>query len=254
MKQHSGGDSSSGLSAAAVAAWCDPNQTTALSFGDAVHAFHALGPRVRFIKTLPFGARMLDAGAGDGGGMILRDWPAPGRPDVQMFAWAGEASPGFTAYAGCEIGWWPSEPPGFGGMRFDAVFCCNFIEHIDEPLVFIEYVIGLLAPKGRIFLEWPRPESVVLPTVGELARFGVHVTTGSYHDDSTHRCEPPPLCDVMTTLQDHGMRIVEQGISGVPFIDRQVAIHARQNADLTAMTLAYWSFSGWCQFVSAERL
>jgi SAM-dependent methyltransferase len=199
---------------------------------------------------------MLDAGTGDGGAMTLRDWPEPGRPDIKMFARAGDSSPGFSNHTGSEIGWWPAEPPQFGGKKFDAIFCCNFIEHIDEPLTFIARAIDTLAPNGRIFLEWPKPESISLPTTGDLASFGVSVTTCAYHDDRTHREAPPPpsLSEVISTLQERGFRILEQGISSVPFIDRQVAIHARQQSDLTAMTLAYWSYTGWCQFVSAEHL
>jgi SAM-dependent methyltransferase len=135
---------------------------------------------------------MLDAGTGDGGAMTLRDWPEPGRPDIKMFARAGDSSPGFSNHTGSEIGWWPAEPPQFGGKKFDAIFCCNFIEHIDEPLTFIARAIDTLAPNGRIFLEWPKPESISLPTTGDLASFGVSVTTCAYHDDRTHREAPPP--------------------------------------------------------------
>lgn len=124
--------------------------------------------------------------------MTLRDWPEPGRPDIKMFARAGDSSPGFSNHTGSEIGWWPAEPPQFGGKKFDAIFCCNFIEHIDEPLTFIARAIDTLAPNGRIFLEWPKPESISLPTTGDLASFGVSVTTCAYHDDRTHREAPPP--------------------------------------------------------------
>ena len=241
------------LTADHIAAWSDPAQHSALSFDDAVRAMHALGPRVRFLKTLRFGASMLDAGAGDGGAMILRDWPEPARQDVSMYAWAGERGSLFDRYAGAEVGFWPQDPPRFGGMKFDAVFSANFIEHIDDPLTFVEWACDRLAPRGRLFLEWPRPESVSLPTTASLAARGVRVATGAYHDDSTHRQTPPAIEAVMEALKAAGLRIAERGISQVPFIDQQVAIHARRADDFVAMTLAYWSYSGWLQFVVAEK-
>jgi SAM-dependent methyltransferase len=241
------------LTADHIAAWSDPDQPSVLPFDEAVRAMHALGPRVRFLKTLKRGARMLDAGAGDGGAMILRDWPEPARPDVQMYAWAGDRGSLFDRYAGAEVGFWPQDPPRFGGMMFDAVFSANFIEHIDDPLNFVRWACNRLAPGGRLFLEWPRPESVALPTTAALAARGVKVATGAYHDDSTHRQTPPAIGAIVKTLTEAGLHIAETGTSQVPFIDQQVAIHARRADDFVAMTLAYWSYSGWLQFLMAEK-
>ncbi|MFL5289531.1 MAG: hypothetical protein ACJ8AW_53380, partial [Rhodopila sp.] len=125
------------ITARAIADWSDPSQPTVMTADEATYALHALGPRVRFIKTLPIGASMLDAGAGNGSSILFRTWPAPERPDLAMFAWSGEPGEFFDRFDGHEIGYWPQRPPGFGGRTFDAVLCANFIEHIDDPLVFI---------------------------------------------------------------------------------------------------------------------
>ena len=241
------------MTAQHIARWSDPSLATTLDFGDAVRALHALGPRNRFLKTLPPDARLLDAGAGDGGTMNLRDWPEPARPDITMFAWAGDHRPGFARYAGFEVGFWPHDPPDFGGMAFDAVFSGNFIEHIDEPLAFVAWACRRLLPGGRLFLEWPQPSSINLPTTAQLAACGVYVATGAYHDDATHRQSPPERGDVIDVLKTEGLRLTESGESRVPFIDQQVAIHARRENDLVAMTLAYWSYSRWLHFLMAEK-
>jgi len=237
-----------------IADWSDPSRPTALAFGDAVRALHALGHRNRFLKTLPLGAAMLDAGAGDGGTMSLRDWPEPARPDIDMFAWAGDHRPGFARYAGFEVGFWPQDPPRFAGRAFDGIFSGNFIEHIDDPLAFVAWACGRLRPGGRLFLEWPHPASLGLPTTAQLAARGVHVTTGAYHDDATHRQMPPDMAAIQAVLEKEGMHLAESGKSRVPFIDQQVAIHARRENDTVALTLAYWSYSGWLQFLVAEKI
>jgi SAM-dependent methyltransferase len=241
------------FSASQIAEWSDPSQEPVMTTDDATHALHSFGPRVRFIKTLPVGATMLDAGAGDGSTIIFKTWPSPARQDLKMFAWAGDRGAHFDRFDGHEVGFWPQHPPDFGGRKFDAAFSANFIEHIDDPQHFIRRAAERLTDQGRIYLEWPRLESLDLPTVPELAAVGVRVTTGRYHDDGTHRTKPPLLQDVTETLTQAGMRVTEHGIVRVPMVDQQVAIHARRSGDLVAMTLAYWSVTGWCQYLIAER-
>ncbi len=242
----------SDFTASMVAQWSDPSQPAAVSLGDAQMSMHNYGPRVRFVKLLPPGGSLLDAGAGDGSLVIFRKWPAPARPDIRMFAWAGDRGSGFGNFDGSEVGYWPQNPPDFGGRKFDAVFSANFIEHIPDPLAFVEWAATRLTERGRIFLEWPRPESITLPSTEELAEAGVHVTTGRYHDDGTHMPAPPAFEDVRDALARHGLAVVEHGISQVPYFDQQLAIHARKRRDLADMTIAYWSYTNWCQYLVAE--
>jgi SAM-dependent methyltransferase len=182
---------------------------------------------VRFIKTLPVNASLLDAGAGAGSTILFRDWLEPARRDLRMFAWAGERGEFFDRFEVAEVGLWPNDPPRFSGQRFDAVMSVNFIEHIDDPLFFVRFCAERLAPKGRIYLEWPRAESINPPSTAELGAAGVRVMTGRYHDDGTHRLMPPALSDIIGALAKCGLSVVQQGIAEVPTIDQQVALYAR---------------------------
>ncbi len=49
------------------------------------------------------------------------------------------------------------------------------------------------------------------------------------------------------------LEVVQRGIVTVPWIDQQMATHARREGDATGMIMAYWSHAGWCQYVWAER-
>lgn len=235
-----------------VASWCAPSIRPEMERKEAVIAFHSLSPKLRFVKTLPAGASMLDAGAGAGAMILFKLWPDPPRGDLRMFAWAGDKGEFFDRFEASEVGWWPQDPPDFDGRLFDAVTCVNFVEHIDDPHTFVQFCAKRLNPHGRIFLEWPRQESIDLPSTEELRAVGVNVMTGRYHDDATHRPKPPLMSDVVETLSRSGLIIVERGISRVPMVDQQMAIHARLDNNLVDLTLAYWSFTEWCQFVVAE--
>ena len=241
------------VTAADIAAWCDPDQETVLTFDQAAYAFHALGPRARFIQTTRANGILLDAGAGDGSSLTLRDWFAPYRTDLRMFAWASDKGVGFDRFDGHELGFWPDERPDFDGRQFDAILSANFIEHVGAPLAFVMWAASRLAPGGRLYLEWPRMPSMILPTAAQLAAHGVNVMTGRYDDDGTHRTMPPRIDDVREALARTGMDVLEGGTVSVPFLDQQLAIQARRRGDLAALTIAYWSHTSWCQYLVAQK-
>jgi len=169
-----------------------------------------------------------------------------------MFAWACAKGTNFDLYEANEIGEWPEKPPAFGGRLFDAIMAANFIEHIDDPIAFVEWSIGRLAPNGRLFLEWPRPEAALLPTTADLAALGLPIMTGNYFDDATHRGDIPDFDTVRASIAKCGLTLRESGIVGVPFFDQEVAIHAARARDTVGLTMAYWSLTGWCQYLIAE--
>jgi hypothetical protein len=105
-----------------------------------------------------------------------------------------------------------------------------------------------IVPRGNVFLEWPHPASITLPTRGELAERGVRVACGNYHDGEEHRPQVPRLQAVRRAPIRGGLDVEETAIARVPFVDEQLAIHARANNDLVSMTWAYWPFTG-CQYV-----
>jgi 2-polyprenyl-3-methyl-5-hydroxy-6-metoxy-1,4-benzoquinol methylase len=171
--------------------WTRSAKRTALSDAAALEAWHILGAQCRFVKSLPPEAAVLDVGAGDGSLQVYRSWPPPPRPDLTMFAFAIDQGIMFDRYDRYELGTWPDARPDFGGRRFDAIFAANFIEHIDQPTEFIRWAANRLTTRGRVYLEWPRPEALTLPTAGELHAIGLDVMTGNYFDDATH-CETAP--------------------------------------------------------------
>jgi hypothetical protein len=50
-----------------------------------------------------------------------------------------------------------------------------------------------------------------------------------------------------------GLRIESSGIVRVPFLEDHLLTIGISGDDMVSRTLAYWSFTSWCQFVVAYR-
>lgn len=61
--------------------------------------------------------------------------------------------------------------PGLANGAFDAVFMCDFIEHVRDPLAVLLKASSLLKPAGRLFLTTPDTDS---PTCGLMGRLWPH--------------------------------------------------------------------------------
>jgi hypothetical protein len=106
---------------------------------------------------------------------------------------------------------------------------------------------------GSIFLEWPRPEALALPCKAALEAIGLDVMTGNYFDDATHRHELPATGAVHAALAAAGLTIDASGVVRVPYLEDHMMAYGKRTDDLVSRTLAYWSFTGWCQYVVARR-
>jgi SAM-dependent methyltransferase len=233
--------------------WFEAIEASSLPDSVLLETWHSLSHQCRFVKTLQAAASVLDVGAGDGALQIYRKWPAPERLDLKMHAFAMDRGSMFGHYDGYELGAWPEGKPNFCGRRFDAIFAANFIEHIDEPIDFVRWSAGHLSARGRIFLEWPRPESLSLPTATELHAIGIDVMTGNYFDDATHRSELPSTEAVHACLMSAGLKVEAAGTLRVPYFEDHLMAYGKRTDDMVSRTLAYWSFTGWTQFVVAQR-
>ena len=50
----------------------------------------------------------------------------------------------------------------------------------------------------------------------------------------------------------NGLEVVQRGVVAMPWVDQQMAIHARREGHATNLILAYWSHTGWCQYICAR--
>lgn len=122
---------------------------------------------LRHAPDLPDGPRaVLDIGCA--AGSLLLAFASPGatlvgfEPDVQMSEVARSRLPG-DAQVHNEL----FDPERFDDATFDVVTGSHVLEHVPDPLAFLEHLLRITRPGGVLFLEVPNESTV---TVGEIVR------------------------------------------------------------------------------------
>ena len=218
--------------------------------------FHSIHPATVFVKSLPFGATVLDFGAGNGGLVGQKQWPEPKRPDLRMYAYSLEDHPRFAEYDGHEIGDFDVQPPAFPGIDLTAIVAKHVIEHLADPERFIQWVASRLSNGGRVYIEWPSEYSKELPPVREFKSAGVDIMITNFYDDNSHR-EIPERSAVIGLLERSGFVIDSQGYVKLPYFEEQLFasvedVTTPQGREV-ARRNAFWSLTRWSQYVLAER-
>ncbi|MCI4567629.1 class I SAM-dependent methyltransferase [Lysobacter sp. CFH 32150] len=235
-----------------IAAWFKRPRTSRLGKDRVMELYFTFHPRTAFLKTLPSDAVVADIGAGDGSLSVFRKWPAPERTDLKLYAYSIEKGRLFDEFEGYEISDWNTSPPDFDGRTFDAILCAHFIEHIADPTSFVAWAERKLNVGGRLYLEWPSPASLGLPTRTELEAAGVPLIISRFDDDHTHR-DLPDGDTITAALQAHGLAIEARGIVRLPWLEDEMLAHYRDDADGFARQAAFWSHTGWSQYIVATR-
>lgn len=236
-----------------IVQWFNADVPVAVREDLVLAGFHSSHPRILFLKGLPPGAIVLDVGAGDGSMQLFRTWLTPARTDLKMYAYSLEKGIHFDSYDGFEIGNWDERPPLFEGLEFDAMFSAHFIEHIQDPSAYFEWAGSRLAPGGRIFTEWPSERALRAPTKSELHLHGIDLFLGNFYDDLTHRSFPSKM-RVLRALRKAGLEVEAAGTIRLPLYETQMLGHYRRTGDTPTLQLAYWSRTGWCQYVIAQKV
>lgn len=163
------------------------------SFGRALGRWRAAGVR-----------RIVDVASGHGLLLLLALERLPQAagvavdvaPAAQRFAEALQRATGWGAgrfrFAVADL---LALPAGFAEPSFDAALCCELLEHVPEPALFLTTIHGLLAPGGRLFLS----AAVRMESVDHLTLFRT-------------------TAEVAELLAKQGYRVEQE--SSVPFVSR----------------------------------
>lgn len=235
-----------------IATWFKRPRKATLARDRVMELYFTFHPRTAFLKNLPMNAVVADIGAGDGSLSVFRAWPAPARKDLKLFAYSIEKGSRFDEFEGYEISDWNVSPPEFGGRTFDAIVCAHFIEHIADPLTFIQWAQRKLNKGGRLYLEWPSASSLELPSRAELEKAGVPLIISRFDDDHTHQ-DLPDADALEKAMGEHNLAVEARGIVRLPWLEDEILAHFTEDPDGFSRQAAFWSYTGWSQYIIAER-
>src|SRR5947209_18111621 len=147
----------------------------ALSDDDLLEVFWQAHPRLRFFKSLPWSANVLDIGAGNGGLAHWKGWLKPDRADRNLYG--ADRNPGEFGelYLGWETVDLDREVPKFQEVIFNGVFASHLIEYLAAPESLVQWLGERVEMGARVYLEWTGPSTLDLPSRDQLGQHGIEV-------------------------------------------------------------------------------
>ena len=212
----------------------------ALSDDDLLEVFWQAHPRLRFFKSLPWGANVLDIGAGNGGLAHWKGWLKPDRADLNLYG--ADRNPGEFGelYLGWETVDLDREVPKFHEVIFNGVFASHLIEYLAAPERLIEWLGERVKTGARVYLEWTSPSTLDLPNRDQLGQHGIEVLTSNFSDDREHE-QAPDLAQMEQWLADAGFSVIASGGIDLGILGEE--LFAR-GADHDLRSMGYWSLTG----------
>jgi hypothetical protein len=215
-----------------------------------INAFYLSLPRVRFVKSLPHKSILLEAGAGDGGLIAFRDWLDPIRKDLVFWGTSLESLGRSKDYDIFFEGSLDEVSDRFPG-KANSFICCHLIEHLTRPNDLFEWLQGKLETGSPVYIEWPSPETILLPKNFELEVNGVKPMTLNFFDDKTHT-HPVSWHELIDCFLVHGYTMIGSGIIATEFyadLLRDIALSSRRNDSEYLYTMALWQKTGFSSYV-----
>lgn len=209
-------------------------------------------PRFRFFKTLTFGARLLDVGAGQGGLYHWKDWEPPERNDISLYAADLKRGDFFDKYEGYAICHLDKGPLEFGGESFDAIFMSHVLEHISCPDRLFEEIRRVAAKRARIYIEIPTAATLAFPARQVFLAKNINVAISNFFDDQTH-LHTFSLADLGNMAGNHHLEMLESGVIENPFLEDELFTYGLLNNDQELTTYAVWSKLRWAQYMILEK-
>jgi 2-polyprenyl-3-methyl-5-hydroxy-6-metoxy-1,4-benzoquinol methylase len=221
----------------------------ALSDSELLEAFWQAHPRFQFFKTLPWGAKLLDIGAGNGGLAHWKNWGQPARPDIDLYGVDLEMGEHRSLYADWETIDLDAQLPTFSGVPLNAFYTTHLIEHLAQPQRLIQWLGERAQPHARLFVEWPDPSTVELPTREDLRKSGIEVAMSNFADDLTHK-KSPDSTTLIAWLAEAGFAVISSGTIDAGVFGEE--LFAR-GTDPDTRTMGYWSIVKFSRYAVAVK-
>lgn len=212
--------------------------------------------RLDFVRELPPGACVLDAGCG---GFQTQRRLRQARPDLHFFGvgvqeMAGNCPPE-SSFVRVDF---ESETLPFSDQQFDGIFFCHVLEHLANRMNVLREFARVLKPGGIIYIEGPSARSLWLPSLPGLPSHNRDNAIGddlNFFDNFTH-VRPLTRRGLQMFLQMAGCRCLRSGhvrhprkLAAAPFLLLGGLLLRRRRW----VCLAVWEVFGWSVFAIGRK-
>jgi hypothetical protein len=228
-------------------AWISQSGSSEVTLHDAHDWYLIQLPRIVYLKNLPENSVLLDVGAGDGSLILFRDWLAFSRLDlvfVGLSMGPGLHTERYEEFHICDL---DKEKPILRKSP-TAVIACQLVEHVKDYRELLKWFFELLPSGGTVFIDWPSPHTIDLPSRKVFESKGYDITTLNFFDDRTHK-NAISIEEIVSSAKELGFLTINQGMVDMPYLASRLRDEGRMKNDVYLLSMAMWlrtNFVSYC--------
>jgi hypothetical protein len=222
-----------------------------LAFDDAHTYFLLFHLRNVFLKTLPRDSVVFDIGAGEGQLRGFRDWLGFTRLDLCFVGASLDHGEKTRSYEEFFLGDIEVAKPQFI-RRPQFGIASQFMEHMRDPSAFLVWLHSILPSGGQVFLDWPAPHTIHLPSCNKLMEHGYSAFTLNFFDDHTHT-RAYSSDEMRQMLENAGFRVRSGGLISQPYLAESLKHYGIAKKDKYILTMALWLKTRFVTYLIAEN-
>ena len=233
-------------------AWISQSCSSEVAVHDAHDWYLIQLPRIVYLKNLPENSVLLDVGAGDGSLILFRDWLAFSRLDLVFVGLSME--PGlhterYDEFHTCDL---DKEKPILRKSP-TAIIACQLVEHVKDYRELLKWFFELLPSGGTVFIDWPSPHTVDLPSRKVFESKGYDITTLNFFDDRTHT-NAISIEEIVSSAKELGFLIVNQGMVDMPYLASRLRDEGRMKNDGYLLSMAMWLRTNFVSYCTLRKV
>jgi SAM-dependent methyltransferase len=211
-------------------------------------------PRFRFLKSATTrGGSVLDIGGGTGGIVWWKEYLAPMRDDLKIFAIDLKKGQYFDQLNGYHLVNLDKEEIPYENGSFDFIMMSHLIEHVQDWKQLLIKCNKVLRPNGVIYIETPSIHSTNLPSQSVFLGKGYDCSTINFYDDITHTTIVD-LNQVDNFAESIGMLSIEKGFCRNRYLEDELISFGYHNRDQEVTTYGLWSKLLFASYIALQKI